>query len=154
MAEQAKENNGIMEYAIVKEVMRIFKLDDAGRVTKFFKAIEKSSNRKIEHARTNIEVIKINRKNTKEDYAIKLEDAKDDIMNARTNVDIERLGSNANIEVYMSEYLATIATLEAKYISLKTNATNADDAFDVAIKDEQKYIKSLQKTIDFNKELK
>lgn len=139
---KAPEKKGL---AIVDRIAALLKLDDKGRLTKFF-------NREIKKLERGISVIEANKKSAKMTYDLDLiklteeiEDNQQAVEDAYESVDIEKIKNNADSDEFATDYWNNI-----KY------AENALDASEKCSKElTEKYndkIDSLDEDIRIRKE--
>ena len=105
--------------ALIKEIMAILKLDDAGRLEKFFKSEAKS-------LKSEIKVIEMNKQTAALEYEIalseiddKIESAKEALKDAYRAVKIEDINNNDAMKQFSIKYWANIDNKEATLESLK-----------------------------------
>ena len=105
--------------ALVKEIMAILKLDDAGRLEKFFK-------NEVKALKSEIKVIEMNKQTAALEYEIalseiddKIESAEEALKDAYRAVKIEDISNNDAMKQFSSKYWANIDNKEATLESLK-----------------------------------
>ena len=105
--------------ALIKEIMAILKLDDAGRLEKFFK-------NEVKLLKSEIKIIETNKQTSALQYDIalseiddKIEDAEEALKDAYRNVKIEDINNNDAMKEFSSKYWANIDNKEATLESFK-----------------------------------
>ena len=105
--------------ALIKEIMAILKLDDAGRLEKFFK-------NEVKLLKSEIKVIETNKQTAALQYDIalseiddKIEDAEEALKDAYRNVKIEDINNNDAMKQFSSKYWANIDNKESTLEALK-----------------------------------
>ena len=105
--------------ALVKEIMAILKLDDAGRLEKFFK-------NEVKALKSEIKVIEMNKQTAALEYEIalseiddKIESAEEALKDAYRAVKIEDISNNDAMKQFSSKYWANIDVKESNLEALK-----------------------------------
>ena len=105
--------------ALIKEIMAILKLDDAGRLEKFFK-------NEVKLLKSEIKIIETNKQTSALQYDIalseiddKIEDAEEALKDAYRNVKIEDINNNDAMKEFSSKYWANIDNKENNLEALK-----------------------------------
>ena len=97
---------------IIEKILKILKLDEKGRLEKFFTLLRKQltqDRKKLEH---NKETLGLEFTSELSSLAEKLEDAVAEIDDSILAVPVSALENNHTMNTYMSEYLAKIAKAE------------------------------------------
>lgn len=89
---------------IVGRIMRILKLDDAGKVQSFFDREIKKLKRNVETLKKNIENVKFNSERVLDEYREKLEDAEKALDDAYEGVKLSDIENNAKQEEFSAKY--------------------------------------------------
>ena len=105
--------------ALVKEIMAILKLDDAGRLEKFFKNEVKSLKSEIKTIETNKRTAEIQYENNLAEIDDRIEDAEEALKDAYRAVKIEDINNNDAMKQFSIKYWANIDNKEATLESLK-----------------------------------
>ena len=104
---------------IIEKILKILKLDEKGRLEKFFTLLQKQliqDRKKLEH---NKETLKLEFASDLSSLGEKLEDAVAEIDDSILAVPVSALENNHTMNTYMSEYLAKIAKAEEEVESLE-----------------------------------
>jgi ABC-type Fe2+-enterobactin transport system substrate-binding protein len=138
----------IKEFAIVKAIMAVLKLDDAGKISKFFSQEVKNAEEAIEGLKLNLQVEELNRKQavSKSDKAI--EDATNEVEAAYQNVKPENVATNKLMTDYSYEYWQGVQEAEYKLANLKEQAKAATESFDKKVERINDQIAKYQVRID------
>ena len=95
-------------FSIVAKIMSILKLDDKGKVESFFTREVKNFNRAVKNLKQNLEALKAQYEQDIETLDEKIEDLKDALANAYTNVKVEDIQSNADMDIFSTKYWSTV----------------------------------------------
>ena len=105
--------------ALIKEIMAILKLDDAGKLEKFFK-------NEVKLLKSEIKVIEMNKQTAALEYEMtlseiddKIESAEEALKDAYRAVKIEDINNNDAMKQFSGKYWANIDNKEATLESLK-----------------------------------
>ena len=105
--------------ALIKEIMAILKLDDAGKLEKFFK-------NEVKLLKSDIKVIEMNKQTAALEYEMtlseiddKIESAEEALKDAYRAVKIEDINNNDAMKQFSSKYWANIDNKETNLESLK-----------------------------------
>lgn len=105
--------------ALIKEIMAILKLDDAGRLEKFFK-------NEVKLLKSDIKVIEMNKQTAALEYEMalseiddKIESAEEALKDAYRAVKIEDINNNDAMKQFSSKYWNNIDNKESNLESLK-----------------------------------
>lgn len=140
--------NSVKELAIVKRVMSLLKLDDAGRIDKFYRQEIKSSKESIEGLELNLQVYELERKQEVTRSNKNIEDAEAEVEAAYDNVKPENVANNATATAYSSTYWANVEAAERKLGKLKESAKKAEEAYNEKVADVKDQIAKYQYRID------
>lgn len=105
--------------ALVKEIMAILKLDDAGRLEKFFKNEVKSLKGDIKTIGMNKQTAALQYENELSEIADKIEDAEEALKDAYRAVKVEEINNNDTMKQFSIKYWNNIDKKEAALESLK-----------------------------------
>ena len=97
---------------LVEKIMSILKLDEAGKVSKFFESLVKDSKRAIAQLESNKKAETIEYEQRKDELTEKLEDAKEAVESAYENVTLDNVKNNEAINQYKEVYLRNIRNAE------------------------------------------
>lgn len=140
--------NSVKELAIVKKVMSLLKLDDAGKIDKFYRQEIKSSKEAIEGLNLNLQVYELERKREVSRSNKNIEDAEIEIEEAYNNVKPENVTNNAAATAYSSVYWAGVEAAERKLNKLKESAKQAEKIYNEIVEDVKGQIAKYQYRID------
>ena len=136
------------EFSIVKAVMAFLKLDDAGKVSKFFKGIIADAEYQIEVKQQLITAQQLQNKTEQLKFNRQIEDAEMELENAYLNVEVEKIKNNSDITTYTSIYLTGISKAEANVKLLKDAKTENNTNFKTNVEKVELEIKALQDRIE------
>lgn len=131
----SKENATEPKLGIVAKIMKVLKLDEEGKVGKFFA-------KEIKKCETAIRDLKNNRTayvntftSASEKLADKLEDAKERVESAYQAVTIEDIPNNEAMESFSTRYWNTVTTAEARVASVEAEVKAANEAQEKQLKE-------------------
>jgi len=138
----------VKEFAVVKAIMAILKLDDAGKLGKFFNQEVKSSREAIAGLELNIQVKNLERKQqvNKSDKAI--EDASDEVEGAYQSVKPENIDTNAKMTAFSYDYWEGVKRAEKRLGHLQEQAKVAKEVFEKELEEIALQIKKYKARID------
>ena len=138
----------VKEFAIVKSIMKLLKLDDAGKISKFFNQEVKSAKEAIEGIELNIQAKELYRKQALSKSEKEIEDATAELEDAYQNVLPENVDTNAKMTSYSVQYWAGVSNAERKLARLNKEAEDAAKRHEEDIKFEREQIAKYQARID------
>lgn len=138
----------VKEFAIVKSIMKLLKLDDAGKISKFFNQEVKSAKEAIEGIKLNIQAKELYRKQALSKSEKEIEDATAELEDAYQNVLPENVDTNAKMTAYSAQYWAGVKKAEEKLARLNKEAEEAAKRYEEDIKFEREQIAKYQARID------
>lgn len=112
----------IKELAIVKRIMSILKLDDAGKIEKFFRQEIKSFKFNITKLESNIKVLEIKHQDEMTQIESDIEDAEARVEAAYDNISVEDVSNNAAMAQFSGKYWGEITNAETRLADLKKGA--------------------------------
>ena len=104
--------------SLVTKIMAILKLDDAGKLDKFFKGEAKSLNNEIKTIEMNKQTAALEHEMKLSEIDSKIEDAEVAVEDAYTAVNVEDINSNDSMKQFSSRYWTNIDVKEATLKSL------------------------------------
>ena len=113
---QEKQSTGL---AIVARIMKVLKLDEAGKIEKFFTKEIKKFETAIKHLNNNIATLKNMYQAAVDTLNEKLEDAKEAVENAYDAVTLENLATNDSMTNFSERYWAKIARAEELVVAVE-----------------------------------
>ena len=138
----------VKEFAIVKSIMKLLKLDDAGKISKFFNQEVKSAKEAIEGIELNIQAKELYRKQALSKSEKEIEDATAELEDAYQNVLPENVDTNAKMTAYSVQYWAGVKKAEEKLARLNKEAEEAAKRHEEDINGEKEQIAKYQARID------
>ena len=102
----------VVEFAIVKRIMSILKLDEAGKISKFFESIVKDAKRAIAQLESNKKSLALQYEIDVDQHNEKIEDATAVVEATYENVTLEDIKTNADIESFKARYLNNVGIAE------------------------------------------
>lgn len=124
----------VVEFPLVKKIMAILKLDEAGKISKFFSGIVKDSKREIAKIEANIKANELEYETEMDQLEENLEDAKEAVEAAYQNVTLDDVKTNESMESYKSTYLANIRRKEDAVASLEAQIKAKKENYDETLK--------------------
>lgn len=127
MSKETKTVEVITELAIVKSIMKILKLDDAGKLEKFFKGEIRTCKDYIAQLEANQSSFDLQYKIDMAKLDRDIDDATEEVEQAYFQVSPEDVVNNAACTSFSSIYWANIALAESKLTSLKEKKANLEE---------------------------
>ena len=93
---------------LVAEVLKLLKMDDAGRVSKFFKKEVKRLKEEIKTFEMNKQTAEMEFERRLSKYDSQIEDAEEAVKEAYTKIQVEELTSNEAMENFSAKYWSNI----------------------------------------------
>ena len=120
--------------ALVTKIMGILKLDDAGRLSKFFENEVKSIKNGIKAIEMNKQTDALRHEMTLSEIDSQIEDAEEALKDAYTAVTIEDISNNDAMKAFSSRYWANIDSKDYTLASLKENREAVIEAYEEQLK--------------------
>lgn len=140
--------NVVAEFAIVKRIMNILKLDEAGKISKFFESIVKDAKRAIAQLESNKKSLALQYEIDVDQHNEKIEDAEDVIEAAYDNVTLEDIKTNADIENFKLIYFAKVHKAEGNLENAKKALENYNEVYNKQVESINIQIAKYQARID------
>lgn len=134
-------------FPIVATIMRLLKLDEAGKLETFFAKQVKKAERQISNLEANKKALKLSYENHIEDLKEKLEDANEALEAAYHNVDVTKIMTNADQDSYESTYWYNIERAEDKVEAIENDQKEAEESYDNDVKEIDEQIVSYRARI-------
>ncbi len=128
------------KFSLVKAIVTLFKLGEEGKIESFFERQRKALNRDIASSKTALSVLKQKHENQLEDYADKMEDAHENVINAYMNVEAEKVANNPSAIAYGEIYWERVTVAEANIVSLEESVKEIKEAYELKVKSIEKEI--------------
>ena len=116
-------------FAIVDRIAAILKLDEAGRIEKFFVFKVKEHNREITKQKMNLDAVKAKHKFAMEALEDKLEDAQANLFAVEEQVTLDDIKTNADMKSFSAKYDTAVDTAEDAIKSLEKEIKEAVEDF-------------------------
>lgn len=120
--------------ALVTKIMAILKLDDAGRLSKFFENEVKSIKNSIKAIEMNKQTAALQHEMTLSEIDSQIEDAEEALKDAYAAVTIEDISNNDAMKAFSSRYWANIDNKDYALTSLKENREAVIKAYEEQLK--------------------
>lgn len=133
--------------ALERKIMSILKLDDSGKLHKFFKGEIKRLNGDIENIEMNKKSAEVKYKNDLSQIDYKIEDAEEEIAESYTAVKIEDIGSNDANQFFSSKYWENVDAKESKLKSLKESREKVVKDYEETFKNRNEKIAKIKERI-------
>ena len=124
---EKKEGKGLV-MTLVSKIAAALKLGDEGKLQSFMDRIIRDSNREVTRLSQNLSTEKISYDHSLEKLNDDLADAKQALEDAYMNVDVARIGTNADQDAYKATYLHGIEEAEKAIESVQDRLLNFDPA--------------------------
>ena len=138
----------VKEFAIVKAIMKVLKLDEAGKISKFIGQEIKSFKEKIEALNLNLQILELTRRQNVAKSDKNIEDAKDAVEAAYQNITMDDVANNAAMTSYSSRYWAGITSAEESLERLEKSAKDATESYDKEVAGVKEQIAKYQARIN------
>lgn len=148
MTTKQQQSEGIFSFPIVKTIMHLLKMDDAGQINKFFEKEVKRLKIDIKTLEGNKTVVIMNRDRSIEALNDSLEDAKQNLEDARLAVTVEDVKNNGAIEYFRDFYWNNIYEKRAIIEKLEKELVNTTKKFEESIEAIDKSIAKKNLDID------
>jgi len=141
---QEKQSTGL---AIVARIMKVLKLDEAGKIEKFFAKEIKKFETAIKHLNNNIVALKNVYQAAVDALNEKLEDAREAVENAYDAVTLENLATNDSMTNFSERYWAKITRAEEAVVALEEQFKKLTENHEKELKEVQEQIGKRQTRI-------
>jgi len=138
----------VEDFAIVKAIMKVLKLDDAGKISKFFSVQVKEAKRAITQLEANIKALIIQYDIDVDNINNQIEDAEQNVEQAYQNVKPEDVVNNQAIEEYSNKYWNAVKKAENKLKELKEESEYLKERHEEAVDEINEQIAKYQERID------
>ena len=119
--------------ALVGKIMSILKLDDAGKLSKFFEGEVKSIKNGIKAIEMNKQTAALQHEMALSEIDSQIEDAEEALADSYTAVTVEEINSNDAMKSFSTKYWDNIEAKERKLQSLKDDRKARVEAYDKAL---------------------
>ena len=131
---------------LVAEVLKLLKMDDAGRVSKFFKKEVKRLREEIKTFEMNKQTAEMEFERRLSKYDSQIEDAEEAVKEAYTKIQVEELTSNEAMENFSAKYWSNINDKEYLLESLVDARKRAVEQYEITVKErDEKIAKRVQR---------
>lgn len=131
---------------LVAEVLKLLKMDDVGRVSKFFKKEVKRLKEEIKTFEMNKQTAEMEFERRLSKYDSQIEDAEEAVKEAYTKIQVEELTSNEAMENFSAKYWSNINDKEYLLESLVDARKRAVEQYEIAVKErDEKIAKRVQR---------
>ena len=119
--------------ALVSRIMSILKLDDAGKLSKFFEGEVKSIKNGIKAIEMNKQTAALQHEMALSEIDSQIEDAEEALADSYTAVTVEEINSNDAMKSFSAKYWNNIEAKELKLQSLKDDRKARIETYDKAL---------------------
>lgn len=130
-----QQSEGILGFPIVKAIMSLLKMDDAGQISKFFEKEVKRLKIDIKTLEGNKTVVIMERDREIERLNDALEDAKQNLEDAKLLITVEDVKNNAAIDYFRDFYWNNIYGKRGAIKQLEKQLVNTTKAFEADIEE-------------------
>ena len=131
---------------LVAEVLKLLKMDDAGRVSKFFKKEVKRLREEIKTFEMNKQTAEMEFERRLSKYDSQIEDAEEAVKEAYTKIQVEELTFNEAMENFSAKYWSNINDKEYLLESLVDARKRAVEQYEITVKErDEKIAKRVQR---------
>lgn len=135
---EVKENQS--QFAIVRQIQKLLKLGEGGKLDSFFSRIKKTLERDIKNLNNNITTLRSEYEINLDKLNDKLQDAEEAASKSFLDIDINSIDTNARQDAYMDIYLQQIGAkadsvdfVKENIKSLKASHTDEVEAIELRI---------------------
>ncbi len=143
-----QQSEGILSFPIVKAIMHILKMDDAGQINKFFEKEVKRLKTDIKTLEGNKTVVIMDRDREIEKLNDTLEDAKQNLEDAKLAITVENVKNNAAIDDFRNYYWGNVYAKRDSIDYLEKKLVNTTKMFEEKIEKIDKQIANKNLDID------
>lgn len=133
---------------LAKKIMRILKLDEAGKIETFLNKEIKTFNQNIKDLKYNDVAFKSEYEKALNKIESDIEDAEEEVNNSYTDIRMENVTNNATMAAFSKVYWGNIDSAEKVLENLKKRKVELKENFDKQIKDNDEQIAKYQARID------
>ena len=131
---------------LVAEVLKLLKMDDAGRVSKFFKKEVKRLKEEIKTFEMNKQTAEMEFERRLSKYDSQIEDAEEAVKEAYTKIQVEELTSNDAMEIFSAKYWSNIDVKEYLLKGLVDERKRTVEQYENTVKErDEKIAKRVQR---------
>lgn len=131
---------------LVSEVLKLLKMDDAGKVSKFFKKEVKRLKEEIKTFEMNKQTAEMEFERRLSKYDSQIEDAEEAVKDAYTKIQVDELSSNETMENFSVKYWRNIDDKECSLKILAEERKKAVEQYELAVRDrDEKIAKRIQR---------
>ena len=138
----------VKEFAIVKRIMKLLKLDDAGKINKFFTKEVKKFETGIRDINNYLSALKNQYEANVSKINDKIEDAKENVTAAYEAVTPEDVINNETMERFSSTFWMKVESAEKKLEELQQSLITLEEEYQEEVKAEEAKIAKLQARIE------
>lgn len=138
----------VKEFAIVKRIMKLLKLDDAGKINKFFAKEVKNAETGIRDIKNYISALKNQYEANVAKINDKIEDAKENVAAAYEAVTPTDVINNEAMERFSSTFWMRVESAENKLDELQQTLVALEEKYNKEVKAEEAKISKLQSRIE------
>ena len=135
MSNQGATQGANVFSALVGKIMSILKLDDAGKLSKFFEGEVKSIKNGIKAIEMNKQTAALQHEMALSEIDNQIEDAEEALKDAYTAVTIDDINNNDAMKDFSPKYWGNIEAKEFRLQSLKDHRKAKVEAYDKALED-------------------
>ena len=137
----------VTESAIVKKIMAMLKLDEAGKINKFFKKEIKAFQNEIRDINNLLIAEKARYEATLDKLRDSIEDAKENVIAAYHSITLENVVNNEAMQQFSSTYWKKINQAEATVERLEKDVKRVDEAYEEEVKTYKAKIAKIEERI-------
>lgn len=138
----------VTEYAIVKRIMSVLKLDEAGKISKLYDVLVKDSKRAIAQLEANIKAQALQFEIDIDSFDERIEDAQEAVVQAFENVTLEDVSTNSKIDDFKEVYLRNIDRAETSVKMIEEEKADYTEEYDEQVKDMNEQIAAYKARIE------
>ena len=139
--------NQVSEFAIVRKIMAILKLDEAGKINRFFQKEVQSFKNQIRDLNNYISALTNKYEADLDKLKDAIEDAKENVAAAYQAVTLENVVNNEAMQAFSSTYWNKVDKAEANVKRLELDMTKLTEKYDEEVKAKKEAIAKIEERI-------
>lgn len=139
--------NEVSKFAIVKKIMAILKLDEAGKINRFFEKELQSFKNQIRDLNNYISALTNKYEADLDKLKDAIEDAKENVAAAYQSVTLENVVNNEAMQAFSSIYWNKVDTAEAAVKRLEESMKKLTEKYDEEVKAKKEAIAKIEERI-------
>lgn len=136
------------KFTIVNKIMALFNLGEQGKLDSLIGHTRRYITNDIKRSKNNLQTLKLQHEQKLEEIEFEIQDAEKAVEDAYTNVDFERLETNASQKDYVSTYLQQIKYAEDNLNSIISRKERTIESYNNQVKDAEEFIAKIEARLE------